>query len=35
LADAAGTVTVAIGNVSATTDQSLTKLLYVRFPVGN
>ena len=35
LGDAAGTVSVAVGNVSASTDKDLTKLLYVRFPVGN
>lgn len=35
LADAAGTVSVAVGNVSAATDKDLTKLLFVRFPVGN
>jgi hypothetical protein len=35
LADAAGTVSVAVGNVSAVTDKDLTKILYVRFPVGN
>lgn len=35
LADAAGTVSVLVGNVSAASDKDLTKLLYVRFPVGN
>lgn len=35
LADAAGTVSVLCGNVSAATNKDLTKLLYVRFPVGN
>lgn len=35
LADAAGTVSVAVGNVSAITDKDATKVLYVRFPVGN
>lgn len=35
LADAAGTVSVAAGNVDNSTDQSLTKYLFVRFPVGN
>ena len=35
LADAAGTVSVAVGNVSSATDKDITKLLYVRFPVGN
>jgi hypothetical protein len=35
LADAAGTVSVAVGNVCNSTDKDLTKLLYVDFPVGN
>lgn len=35
LADAAGTVSVAVGNVSSLTDKDLTKVLFVRFPVGN
>ena len=35
LADAAGTTSVAVGNVSALSDKDLTKILYVRFPVGN
>lgn len=35
LGDVAGTVSVPVGNVSAATDPDGTKLIYVRFPVGN